>query len=58
MLNKVEHSWLGGWKGVLLGERQDVDFQSNVREAAEELCQRMKVRHGLELPKGTVEVRT
>ena len=57
MLNKVENSWLGGWKGVLLGERKDCNYQSKAKETVGEFCEGIKMKHGLELSKSIVEVR-
>lgn len=57
MLSKVENSWLGGWKGVLLGERKDCNYQSKAKEIVEEFCEEIKVKYGLELSKSTIEVR-
>ena len=57
MLCKMENAWLGGWKGILLGDRKDVDYDLRVKETAEKFCKEIKVKYGLELLKSTIEVR-
>ena len=37
VLNSLENSWLGGWKGMLLGEPTDEDFLAVVSEKQEQV---------------------
>ena len=57
MLGKLENAWLGGWKGILLGDRKGIAHQSKIISIAEEFCEGIRAKYGLQLSRGTVEVR-
>ena len=57
MLCKIENTWLGGWKGILLGDRKDANYDLRVKEIVEKFCIEIKEKYGMELLTSTVEVR-
>ena len=56
ILNKIENKWLGCWKGILLGSREDQAEEDWLAKYANEFCELFYLRYNIHLPNDYIKV--